>query len=60
MKADKEIFINNHKLLWEQQTLEQALNILCDDNNVYDQIIIFGAEYLSPEMKNVLGIKNED
>lgn len=60
MKADKEIFINNQKLLWEQQTLGQALNILCDDNNVYDQIIIFGAEYLSPEMKNVLGIKNED
>ncbi len=60
MKSVKEYLTNDEKLQWEQQTLRQALNILCDDNNDYDQIIIFGAEYLSPEIKKVLGIKNED
>ena len=60
MKSGKEYLTDNEKLQCEQQTLGQVLNILCDDNNNYDQIIIFGAEYLSPEMKKVLGIKNED
>ena len=45
------------QLQWEQQTLGQALDILCDDTNSYDQIIIFGAEHLTPSMKKVLGIK---
>lgn len=48
------------QLQWEQQTLGQALDILCDDTNGYDQIIIFGAEHLTPSMKKVLGIKKED
>ena len=45
------------QLQWEQQTLGQALDILCDDTNGYDQIIILGAEHLTPAMKKVLGIK---
>lgn len=60
MKSDKEYLTNDEKLQWEQQMLGQVINILNDPNNDYDRIIIFGAEYLSPEMKKVLGIKNED
>ena len=48
------------QLRWEQQSLGQALDILCDDTNGYNRIIILGAEHLKPAMKNVLGIKKED
>ena len=48
------------KFQWEYMTLEQVLNILCDDTNDYDKIVIFGADKLSPAMKKVLGIKKED
>lgn len=39
------------KFQWEYRTLEQVLNILCDDTNDYDKIVIFGADKLSSEMK---------
>ena len=48
------------QLQWEQQTLGQALDILCDDNTEDNTIIIFGAEHLTPAMKKVLRIKKED
>lgn len=61
-KLNKEVkkIKKQEQLQWEQQTLGQALDILCDDNTEDNTIIIFGAEHLTPAMKKVLEIKKED